>query len=323
MTVAKDITMNNRLLSNVVGLMLIAGIGATGTAVFRPGALLPAASAATTQSQLPAMPAQPNADAVVGTYTGQATLKFTVGGVYSDALTLPTAPASDLGAIDLSLVLNQNGNAVSGYVNLDRTLVFSVEHIIQTATAADVKVGPLVQGSYDGANLTLESERVSLFAAGRSLMRQFRIIGAPKPGNANVLAGEYRETVWGYTPQPLTIVGAFEIARPGAPGSTPGGSTTIQTVADSAITKQGVAVTINVLANDTDANGNPLTITSVSKPQHGTAVVNGTQVTYAPNPAFAGVDTFSYFVSNGQGATAVGSVTVVVIGPVHLPLVRR
>lgn len=304
-------------------LTLIAGLCATGTAMFRPGALLPAASAATTQSQAPALSAQPNAGAIVGAYTGQVTLQFAVGGVYSDTLVTPPAPASDLGAIDLSLVLSQNGNAVSGYVNLDRTLVFSVEHTIQMATSTDVKVGPLVQGSYDGANLTLESERVSLFAAGRNLMRQFRITGAPKPGNANVLAGEYRETVWGYAPQPLTILGAFEIARPGAPGSTPGGSTTIQTVADSAITRQGVAVTINVLANDTDANGNPLTITSVSKPQHGTATFSGGSITHTPNPTFAGMDTFSYFVSNGVGGTAVGSVTITVRGPVYVPLVRR
>src|SRR5439155_14629893 len=39
---------------------------------------------------------------------------------------------------------------------------------------------------------------------------------------------------------------------------------------------------LNVLANDTDPNSDPLTITAVSAPGNGTAVISGDQVLYTP-----------------------------------------
>ncbi|MFN8489605.1 MAG: cadherin-like domain-containing protein [Caldilineaceae bacterium] len=104
-------------------------------------------------------------------------------------------------------------------------------------------------------------------------------------------------------------MGTFTLQRPVFAQSAP------DTGADTATTAQGAAITINVLANDTDANGDALTITSVSKPQFGTATTNGQTVTYTPNAAFVGNDSFSYFVSDGKGGTAAGSVTVAVNGP--------
>ena len=97
---------------------------------------------------------------------------------------------------------------------------------------------------------------------------------------------------------------------------------------DTAATARGKAVTINVLANDSDPNGDALTITAVSRPQFGAATTNGQNVTYTPNPTFAGQDSFSYFVSDGHGNTTAGSVTVVVGGQlsghlIYLPVVRR
>ena len=44
---------------------------------------------------------------------------------------------------------------------------------------------------------------------------------------------------------------------------------------DTATTTQGRPVTINVVANDTDADGDTLTAGSVTQPSNGTAVTNG------------------------------------------------
>lgn len=66
------------------------------------------------------------------------------------------------------------------------------------------------------------------------------------------------------------------------------------------------SVSLNVLANDTDANGDKLTIVSVSKG----AVVNGKSISY--KGTFPGEDTLSYTVSDGKGATTTATVTVVV-----------
>ncbi len=70
---------------------------------------------------------------------------------------------------------------------------------------------------------------------------------------------------------------------------------------------------INVLANDTDPNGYTLTVTAVTAPQHGAAVLNtdGT-ITYTPTTSYVGGDSFTYTVSNGHGGTATANVAVTV-----------
>ncbi len=72
------------------------------------------------------------------------------------------------------------------------------------------------------------------------------------------------------------------------------------TTADQAETDEEVAVEITVLANDTDAEGDPLTLTAVSTPANGTTTftVEGV-VTYQPGLDFFGVDQFTYTVTDG------------------------
>ena len=54
-------------------------------------------------------------------------------------------------------------------------------------------------------------------------------------------------------------------------------------VPDAAITLANQAVVIAVLANDTDPDGDPLTVTAVTQPSHGSATLTaGGQVIYAP-----------------------------------------
>ncbi|MGH8491341.1 MAG: tandem-95 repeat protein [Gammaproteobacteria bacterium] len=76
---------------------------------------------------------------------------------------------------------------------------------------------------------------------------------------------------------------------------------------DSAGTSVNTPVTINVVANDTDANGNldPATVAIASNPTSGTVVNNadGT-VTYTPNTGFSGTDSFTYNVKDTQNATS-------------------
>ena len=73
------------------------------------------------------------------------------------------------------------------------------------------------------------------------------------------------------------------------------------------------ANTIGVLANDTDANGDTLTITAVTQGAHGSVVNNGTSVSYTPNPNFFGSDSFTYTIDDGHGATDTATVNVTVL----------
>ncbi|MBI4289926.1 MAG: tandem-95 repeat protein [Betaproteobacteria bacterium] len=82
--------------------------------------------------------------------------------------------------------------------------------------------------------------------------------------------------------------------------------------ADSASTAFGTPVTVNVLANDTDANGDPLSVIAVTNGTKGTVVNNGTSVTYTPSSGTSGTDLFTYTVADGRGGSATGTVTVTV-----------
>ncbi len=83
-------------------------------------------------------------------------------------------------------------------------------------------------------------------------------------------------------------------------------------VDDATVTDEEVPVTIPVLANDSDVDGDPLTVTSASAP-NGTVVINadGT-VTYTPDPDFNGNDTITYVISDGEGGTDTAIVNVTV-----------
>ena len=83
--------------------------------------------------------------------------------------------------------------------------------------------------------------------------------------------------------------------------------------ADSAVTLKGIATTIAVLANDSDPDGNTLTIASVTPPAHGTATINASgTITYTSVSGYAGSDSFTYTVSDGHGGTATATVSVTV-----------
>jgi hypothetical protein len=80
---------------------------------------------------------------------------------------------------------------------------------------------------------------------------------------------------------------------------------------DSGTTFSGFPTTIDVVANDFDGNGDSLTVTSVTQPPNGTATIRpNNSVRYRSNCGFQGFDTFSYTISDGNGGTDTGEVTV-------------
>lgn len=86
-------------------------------------------------------------------------------------------------------------------------------------------------------------------------------------------------------------------------------------IADSATAAGTRPAIVNVLANDSDPDNHAITISSVSTPSNGTAVVNANgTITYIANAGFEGTDSFSYTIRDAFGAESSATVTVVV-GP--------
>ena len=95
---------------------------------------------------------------------------------------------------------------------------------------------------------------------------------------------------------------------------------------DVAVTTPGTPISISVLDNDVDPDGDPLSITAIVDqplPTEGTVTINpdGTGVTFTPTPGFTGCVTFGYVVCDPEGAcdTAYVGVSVGVVSCTNNP----
>ena len=92
---------------------------------------------------------------------------------------------------------------------------------------------------------------------------------------------------------------------------------------DAATTLEDQAVVIAVLPNDTDADGDALSISSYTQPANGSVVLNADGTfTYTPNSNWYGTDTFNYTVCDLSGACDEAMVTVEVL-PINDPPVAE
>lgn len=68
---------------------------------------------------------------------------------------------------------------------------------------------------------------------------------------------------------------------------------------DSATTAYETVKVIDVLANDSDIDGDNLSIKSYTTPSHGTVTKENGKLKYTPESGFSGTDTFNYTITNG------------------------
>lgn len=145
------------------------------------------------------------------------------------------------------------------------------------------------------------------------------VVGAPGHGTAVAASGGIR-----YEPAP-DFWGAdtlrYSATDPSGAADTARVTVTVQTVddppvaaPDSASVPEDGSVLVDVLANDTDIDTGVLSIGSVQPGAHGTTAVEAGQVRYTPDPAWVGVDSFTYEARDGTSAdTGVVTVTVTAV----------
>jgi hypothetical protein len=193
---------------------LVAALSASGTDASRTDA----SGNGPDQLTLDADTLRPAQGQLADAYTGQAILEGTYTGVFSDPV---AADPVVLGNIDLGLIhLEDLDGAVSGYVALERTLVFTEEHVVEGDA-----VGPHVGGPFDGSALELRSEKFHRILSeertlddGRRLpeqlvTRQFQLVSTQVQTDGASIEGIYRETFWGLSPEPVTVVGTFDLLQ--------------------------------------------------------------------------------------------------------------
>jgi len=71
--------------------------------------------------------------------------------------------------------------------------------------------------------------------------------------------------------------------------------------------------TVSVLDNDSDIEGDNLTILSVNYSGSGSAVMNNNKIVYSPASGFSGTDSVNYTVTDGNGGNATASIRVTVV----------
>jgi hypothetical protein len=70
---------------------------------------------------------------------------------------------------------------------------------------------------------------------------------------------------------------------------------------------------LDVLANDSDKNGDALTITSITQPKTPSISIgaNGKTLNYVPGSVCFTTETFTYTISDGKGGTSTATVTLI------------
>lgn len=125
----------------------------------------------------------------------------------------------------------------------------------------------------------------------------------------NPLTGQRGEfdPVYGYG-----IVDAVEaLAAAATQCSSPSSNSPPEVNDDRAMTTKGTPVSVDVLANDSDPDGDPLTVGSVTQPDHGSSVIDPDDtITYTPEPGFTGRDRFEYTACDPGGLCGTATVHV-------------
>lgn len=245
----------------------------------------------------------------------------------SDRLTLQIATPPGKGQVTLSSS-NPLGFTYTPGANRNGTDQFTFTatdgRASSNAATVTIEIAPLNDAPVVLSSIALDEDtafddQVATEVDGEAMT----VVSTTQPAHGSLVLSATTPGRIGYTPA-ANFFGAdqFEIRATDA-----GGTSSVQTVAvtvrpvndapqavvDSARTTQGREVLVEVLTNDTDVEGDALTVSIPNTPSTGTATVNvDGSIRYVPTPAFVGVASFTYRLRDAAGATADATVDVAV-----------
>ncbi len=167
-----------------------------------------------------------------------------------------------------------------------------------TPTAGEPELAPMVIASpTEDVTLGMPSPEPSDSPSGST---------SPSPGASSTPAPQVSRTpAPSSSPSPLPKpVPAPKPSASPSPTAKPTPNRAPQAKDDQVATARDTAIVIKVLDNDTDLDGDKLTITSLGSTQSGVKpTTNGTTITYTPKPGWAGQDSFAYTISDGENSS--------------------
>jgi VCBS repeat-containing protein len=188
-----------------------------------------------------------------------------------------------------------------------------------TVDVAAVNDGPTTAGATVAGNEdnTITGRVVAQDADGDAL--NFAVGDAPQHGAVTMNP----DGTFSYTPAPnFNGTDSFTYTVSDGNGGTTTGTVTLSVAAvnDAPVTSGGEAtiaedgsVTGQLVASDVDGDAITFGLAQNGAPTNGTVTVNPDgSYSYTPNPNFAGTDSFTYQVSDGNGGTTLGTITVTV-----------
>ncbi|MFM7071599.1 MAG: Ig-like domain-containing protein, partial [Planctomycetota bacterium] len=238
-------------------------------------------------------------------------------------ITFTSDPADSGTATDI-LVFGLNTPVSPGQVDFGTTSVNVLSSIAVQNDTFNV--------NEDSAATTLNVLSNDSLPAGSTQTMTIASVGTPSQAGTVAIAADGRSL--SYTPAPNFFgadVFTYEVTA-GSESERGTVTVTVQPVNDppTAVTDNAVAAQnstnniIDVLANDIvlPDQGETLRVTAVGTPTDGSATIgpNGTYVVYSPRGGFAGVDRFTYTVSDGNGGTDTTTITVSVNGSNDAPI---
>lgn len=183
-------------------------------------------------------------------------------------------------------------------------------YTVKLATRPTGTVTVTVQG-HAGTDLTLDTNSLAFSAANWSTAQPVDVVAAVDDDfeNDEVML-THAAAGGGY--DAVTARLAVLVTDNGQPTIPPANAAPTPTD-DVMETPEDTAVVIDVLANDTDPDGDLLQVTIASPPAHGAVAVVAGGIRYVPDAEYVGRDRFAYTVSDGKGLEMTASVHVTVL----------
>ncbi len=218
-----------------------------------------------------------------------------------------------------------NNAATASPLNVDSLGNFAASGLISTQTDVDA-----FRFATQGGSVTLKVEPFDFATGKANLDAQLTLVNAngvtvavvndPATLNATLTTtltkGIYTLLVDGVGKAPVAgdegysdydSLGKYSIAGTVVPNHAPIAS------ADSGIIGSGASLLIDVLANDSDPDGDTLTLQSVGTPPNGSAAIESGKIRFIAQAGFVGQSVFNYSVVDELGATSIGTITVNVV----------